>query len=349
MANLGTHILLAAEKRLGSIASPEIGLRRVATLINGLLIIALARVIAGLTVTLLWGQPLLPVGATAVASQGLGNDGSKSIQGADFSTISGWHLFGRTEATPVVETQPAPTPVTPLNLRLVGVFLTEQRADRALALIAEGTGVERSYRVGESLPGGARLDQVQRNSVVVSRNGQQEVLNLPRLDEGRRTASADMSTALPMQLEPPPMQPEMLPEPEMPIPVEQPEMPPPPVLPSSFHQPPMIDATSVASKLRGATGGPGALEDIAFASPYVRDGQFVGFRLQPGRDRQLMQKLGLSNGDVITEINGSRLNNPMQGFTALRALMDAQQVSVRVLRNGAEIPLAFSLSGTGLK
>ncbi len=348
MANLGTHILLAAEKRLGSIASPEIGLQRVAMLINGLLIIALARVIAGLTVTLLWGQPLLPVGATAVAAQGLGNDVSKSIQGADFATIGGWHFFGRMEATPVVEAQPAPTPVTPLNLRLVGVFLTEQRADRALALIAEGTGVERSYRVGESLPGGARLDQVQRNSVVVSRNGQQEVLNLPRLDEGRRTASADMSTALPIQPELP-MQPEMPPEPEMPVPVEQPEMPPPPVLPSSFHQPQMIDATSVASKLRGATGGPGALEDIAFASPYVRDGQFVGFRLRPGRDRQLMEKLGLSSGDVITEVNGSRLNNPMQGFTALRELMDAEQVNVRVLRNGAEIPLAFSLSGTGLK
>lgn len=145
------------------------------------------------------------------------------------------------------------------------------------------------------------------------------------------------------------MQPEMPPEPEMPVPIEQPEMPP-PVFPSSFHQPQPIDVTSVASRLRGAAGsGPGTLEEIAFASPYIREGQFLGFRLRPGRDRELMQKLGLSNGDVITEINGSRLHNPMQGFIALRELMDAKQVNVRVLRNGAEIPLAFSLSGTGLK
>ena len=88
-----------------------------------------------------------------------------------------------------------------------------------------------------------------------------------------------------------------------------------------------------------------ALEDVAFASPYILNGQFLGFRLRPGRDRQLMQQLGLSNGDVITEVNGSRLNNPMQGFAMLRELTRAERISVRVLRNGAEIPLAFSLGG----
>jgi general secretion pathway protein C len=91
------------------------------------------------------------------------------------------------------------------------------------------------------------------------------------------------------------------------------------------------------------------LEDVAFASPYILNGQFLGFRLRPGRDRQLMQQLGLSNGDVITEVNGSRLNNPMQGFAMLQELTRAERISVRVLRNGAEIPLAFSLGGPAIE
>ena len=107
----------------------------------------------------------------------------------------------------------------------------------------------------------------------------------------------------------------------------------------------MIDASAIAQRLRGEMATrPQALEDVAFASSYVQNGQFVGFRLRPGRDQQLLRQLGLNSGDVITEINGSRLNNPMQGFSVLQEVMSADQVSVRVLRSGAEIPLTFSLS-----
>jgi len=123
-------------------------------------------------------------------------------------------------------------------------------------------------------------------------------------------------------------------------------MPEPGVMPDSaaFRGTRKIDASLVASHLRSAISNrPQALEDIAFASPFVRNGQFLGFRLRPGRDRQLMQKLGLSNGDVITEVNGSRLNSPMQGLAMLQQLMSADQISVRVLRVGTEIPLTFSL------
>ncbi len=107
----------------------------------------------------------------------------------------------------------------------------------------------------------------------------------------------------------------------------------------------MAEYRANMQRLRGEMATrPQALEDIAFASSYVQNGQFVGFRLRPGRDQQLLRQLGLNSGDVITEINGSRLNNPMQGFSMLQEVMSADQVSVRVLRSGAEIPLTFSLS-----
>ena len=109
----------------------------------------------------------------------------------------------------------------------------------------------------------------------------------------------------------------------------------------------VIDATAVAQLLRGpAATRPQALQQIAFASPYVQDGQFKGFRLRPGRDRRLMEQLSLSNGDVITEVNGTRIRNPMQGFSLLREVLDTDRIDVRVLRNGSEIPLTFSLNGS---
>lgn len=328
MANFVRHIALATEQRIWPLLSrPETWLRSAATTLNVILVIALAWVLAGLTAAALWNRTPSSIGTAPPPGPAAGE--SVMAQPADYAAIVAWHLFGRVETAQPVETAPVALPATPLNLRLVGVFFIERGADRALALIAEGNGLERGYRIGESLPGGAQLEQIQRDRVVVSRDGRQEVLNLPKLDEiGKAPASREM---------PPATEPEPVTEPEPAIP---------PVEPASFRAPREIDASAVAARLRdSATTRPQTLEDIAFASPYVRNGQFVGFRLRPGRDRQLMPQLGLSSGDVITEVNGNRLNNPMQGLAMLQELLNADQIRVRVLRDGAEIPLTFSLGG----
>lgn len=339
MANFFRNMLSAAEKRVGPVPSrPELWLQGAALFLNAVLVIALARALASLTVAVLWGGSNLPIGTVASTEPTLSSGETAMARPVDFSTIGAWHLFGRLEAGQPVAAPAVPVPATSLNLRLVGVFFVERYGEKALALIAEGTGLERGYRIGESLPGGARLERVQRDSVIVTRGGQQEVLNLPRLDSiGKMPVSEETPPAMPIDSGPIP-EPGMTPEPEV-----MPE-------PATFREPRVIDATAVAARLRGVTSNrPQALEDIAFASPYVRDGQFLGFRLRPGRDRQLMQQLGFSSGDVITEVNGSRLNNPMQGLAVLRELLNAEQINVRVLRNGTEIPLAFSLGGPGVE
>ena len=337
LADSARNIWQAAEKRAGPVFSnPEGGLRVALVVVNALLVIALAHALAGLTASILWNRVPLSSPAGKPAMQGSSAGQTAVSQPADYAEIGAWHLFGEVQMNQPVAAPPPPVSVAPLNLRLVGVFFVERSADRALALIAEGNGVERGYRPGETLPGGARLDQVQRDSVVVTHGGRQETLNLPRLEEVGKTAAPE-GVPIPVSEEAP------MPEPmPMPMPAEPGMMP----APGSYHPPQPVDATTVAARLRdAATSRPQALEDIAFASPYVQNGQFMGFRLRPGRDRQLMRQLGLNSGDVITEVNGNRLNNPMQGLAVLRDLMQADRVSVRVLRNGAEIPLAFSLGG----
>jgi general secretion pathway protein C len=314
----------ALENRLSpTLFRAELWLRLAVEVVNVVLVIALARVLAGLTLALLVGPSPPTVGMTAPAPSGPVVDrANPDVQPPpDYAVIGAWSLFGQAETGRPIATAPAPLPVTPLNLRLVGVFFVEP-GERALALIADGNSLERGYRIGASLPGGARLEQIQHDRVIVSRNDRREVLNLPKLEEVIRPVTPVLEPAPPVGIEPPSE-------------------------PASFQQSRVIDASAVAERLRGeAEVRPQALEDIAFASPYVQNGQFVGFRLRPGRDAQQLRQLGLNSGDVITEINGSRLNSPVQGLALLQAVLNADRVEVRVLRDGTEIPLTFSLAGS---
>ncbi|MDG4548892.1 MAG: type II secretion system protein N [Candidatus Contendobacter sp.] len=320
MTHFARHILLAVERYAPPALFRGDRWSRVAvTCVNAILVIALARALAGLTLAILIGPSLPPVPSSALTEFPSGSDASAPPRPAEDAVISAWHLFGQAEAGRPVETPSVPLPATSLKLRLVGIFFMEQGSDRALALIAEDNGLERGYRPGEPLPGGARLQRIQRDHVVISRNGREEALKLPKLGDGL-----------------PETAPPRAPEPTMEPMAE----------PAASGEPRVIDAGAVAERLRGdMMTQPRALEDIAFASPYLQDGQFIGFRLREGRDPRLLGQLGLSGGDVVTEINGSRLNSPIQGLTLLREVLGADRVNVRVLRGGVEIPLTFSLDG----
>ena len=313
--NSARRFLLATAKRIWlALSHYEAWQRPAVTVVTVILVLALAHSLAGLTMAVLSGQSS-PVGTPAPAQSSAHR--ANGIQPDADAVIAGWHLFGRVETGQPPPPVPAAIPVTPLNLRLAGVFFAERSNQQALALIAEGGGLERGYRVGELLPGGARLEQVQRDHVLVSRNDQQEALYLPKLNESGRAPAPLMIPAA--------AEPESSPEAAVQV----------------------IDASAIASRLRGEIATrPQALEDIAFASPYLQNGQFVGFRLRPGRDRQLFQQLGFTGGDVLTEINGTRLNSAAQGLMMLQELTSATRIDVRVLRNGAEVPLTFSLNGS---
>lgn len=322
--NFIPRILPALAERLRlSLPRSESGLRVTVAVVNALLVIALAHALATLTLAILTGGTPSPASMTSPQPGSVAIDGSTRRQPADIAAIGAWHLFGKLEANRPIAAPPVVIPVTPLNLRLVGIFFAERGGHWALALIADGNNLERGYRISDVLPGGARLERIERDQVVVSRNGREEVLKLPKLDDPNRPVVAPSV----------PLEPAVEPTPEP--------------GPTTFNAPQVIDARAIAERLRGEVASrPQALEDIAFASPYVQNGQFVGFRLRPGRDRQLFQQLGLNGGDVLTEINGARLSSPAQGLAILQELMGASRIDVRVLRNGAEVPLTFTLDGS---
>ena len=89
------------------------------------------------------------------------------------------------------------------------------------------------------------------------------------------------------------------------------------------------------------------LTDIVRLAPHVQEGQVVGFRVNPGRDRATFEALGLQPGDVVTDINGTVLDDPSQGLQVFQSLGEATQANVTVLRDG--VPQVIVVDTTQLQ
>ncbi len=89
------------------------------------------------------------------------------------------------------------------------------------------------------------------------------------------------------------------------------------------------------------------LTDILRVAPQVEQGQVVGFRVNPGRDRDTFEALGLQAGDVVTDINGTTLNDPGKGLQVFEQLGEATQANVTVLRDG--VPQVLVVDTTKLQ
>jgi len=137
---------------------------------------------------------------TASAAGGGGGPSAEAAAGAALARwrgeLASWHLLGTPPAAagagaaPAPEPEPEPEPAvlsaealpdSESGLRLTGIVATG-RGEAGRAVIAAERGSEQEYAVGDTLPGGARLQAVDTYSVVIRRDGQLEALRLPRFD-----------------------------------------------------------------------------------------------------------------------------------------------------------------------
>jgi general secretion pathway protein C len=89
------------------------------------------------------------------------------------------------------------------------------------------------------------------------------------------------------------------------------------------------------------------ITDIVRVAPHVQEGQVVGFRVNPGRDRATFEALGLRPGDVVTDINGTVLDDPSQGLQVFQSLGETTQANVTILRDG--VPQVVVIDTTQLQ
>ena len=96
---------------------------------------------------------------------------TRSKQNFSLADISTWHLMGFSEISGLPETN--------LQLTLQGV-LVMPNADRSSAIVADESQNAKVYSIGDELPGGAILDKVLANKIIIKNRGKLQELPLVR-------------------------------------------------------------------------------------------------------------------------------------------------------------------------
>ncbi len=114
------------------------------------------------------------------------------------SLLSSFNLLGKLGESPTLVKINRNLPQTRLQFELKGAF-TNTDTDEASALIAGSKGKpSKRYRVGDTLPGGAKLHSVSADSVTLDRGGNLEVLSFPKaksISSGRTSSRTSQSRA----------------------------------------------------------------------------------------------------------------------------------------------------------
>lgn len=275
--------------------------------VTGALVLALAYELAALTWALVpSGDPVPP--APEVAPPASGARAEARDPGLD--ALAGAELFGEPPAeAPAASEQVVDAPDTTLSLQLTGIVARGTSGERGQAIIASSRDEEKIYSVGDTIDStnGATLHAVYSDRIILNRGaGRLEALRLPRELAAQAAGGRRTSTARP---------------------------------PSS-----------------SASGqGPGALRDVISdnasqitevirPSPQIEGGEVIGFRVNPGRNREAFDALGLEPGDVVTDVNGTALNDASAGLKLFESLGEASMANVTVLRDGSSQVLVVDMS-----
>jgi general secretion pathway protein C len=262
--------------------------------VSALLVIAIAYQAAQLV---WWLVPGLEAGAPApVVNTTAGGSSEGPTAVIDVEGLVKAHLFGEAkgELEPQV-VEVVDAPETRLSLKLNGVIANDDKMS-AFAFISDNRGEEKIYRINDPVPGGVKLHAIFADRVLLNRAGKLETLRLPKdFPGGGRTASRAPAVRRPTR------------------PTRQTD-------PGSLRQVISQNASKITEIIR--------------AAPHIQQGKMVGFRINPGRNRQQFAALGLRPGDVVTDINGTAMTDPSQGLQVFEALGETTQASVTVLRNG---------------
>ncbi len=216
----------------------------------------------------------------------------------DVRSIQGIFGTARPDDVPVIDDSIALEVNTDFDL--FGIVARTSTSD-GLAIIAERNGESMVYAPGDAINSRVSLDSVHAHHVIIVNGGVRERLELPQ--EADSAASPQRRTAMP----------------------------------SRRPTPRTTQRRSAQSSPQAVLdlSDPAKLTDLIRPQPVFNNGKQVGYRVYPGRKRQQFVQLGLKPGDLITDINGTQLDDPAKGMDIFKTLSTSSQVSVTVQRNGA--------------
>lgn len=267
--------------------------RAAAALMAALLLVLLARLLS------------LLLGEAQLAPASIATSPTTTSAPAKRQPLADWHLFG------LPAQADASAGETRLALRLRGTIAASD-PQQGSAFIADAQGREARYRVGDALPGGARLAAVYPGRVLIDHAGRRETLSLRGAAgatpaDGARPAAAASSPD------------------------------------GGFLSGPLAFGAPDFETLR-AQRAPDLerLAEQANVLPVLENGRMIGVRVS-AIDPALLDRVGLEADDVVLAVNGMSLDNP----TALPALQNQLRagglITLTVRRGGRDLTLSLGL------
>ncbi len=98
----------------------------------------------------------------------------------DFQQISQWHLLGEANAPTINSADAAPE--TQLQLQLLGILKFSDNPAGTHAIIGAADQTQKTYRVKETLPGGAILERIEANKALLRVDSRYESLSLRKFN-----------------------------------------------------------------------------------------------------------------------------------------------------------------------
>ena len=146
---------------------------------RALQVAALVGVALGFMATLWWTFLFFTVGPDPLPVEATVEPSTRGVPDIPIERIVAMNLFGEPARDAAPRTEKLSE--TKLSLVLHGVFVADQ-ADASTALISQRNNNPKLYAISDRLPGNARLEEVYRDRVVVSRGGVRENLSFKRGD-----------------------------------------------------------------------------------------------------------------------------------------------------------------------
>lgn len=82
--------------------------------------------------------------------------------------------------------------------------------------------------------------------------------------------------------------------------------------------------------VRAAARNPAALFSQARILPKYQEGQMVGVQLNAVKPGSVFEQIGIRDGDIVVEFNGTRIESPQQSAELMRQLSQTDQLSLTV-------------------
>lgn len=279
-------------------------LESLVTLVCGLFVAISAWILGHLIWTLVEPQSVMPAASSLPYSV---SSSERSAAQPGFRELALLSPYGRADRAPVA----VDAPDTKLSWTLKGVLSDPDPARSAAILVTQGQP-EKLYRVGATLPGQVRLEQVLADRVMLMRDGQLETLRLKRNElngSGRSARNARTAT---------------LPE-------------------VDANQTLAPDGNLARIDREAWLNDPQRFAEVISANPVMVDGTLYGIEVSPARNAREFEAAGLKAGDVITDVDGTPVSQIEDYRDILRDMSGASSVSVSLERDGQPMNITITM------